>query len=334
LTTQEIKSQRKYFNEWAKDKSPLLAMVSLALVESAGRCLDMLELFKSRNVIRNFPLPSNIDQWLNLYRNHRKLNKGLTDAYRKLGSEESKNADIYELVLKSFKELKKLTYEERKRIFENLSTAESQNVFTESKNKVAGMQDRVMNLFKDNDTEINLNEVSESDKKKYEKFLKKPETIFFLRVWIPCFLVYRTYPQRLLRKARKGDEEALDKLIRLDKMIVYDPKIKEIFYNAQDDDNRRSTINTITTAIQKNPKIIIDIKKMKYAIAGLISSISQALGQKLTAAEIGKLFNAIAKDSGEITGDDDITVGETFEKEVKRYRDLWQVMPRKGTVKS
>ncbi|MGA2782863.1 MAG: hypothetical protein ABSF13_13275 [Smithella sp.] len=331
MTAKEIKTDRKHFNEWAKGKSPLLIMVSFGLVENAERCLDMLELFKSRNVVRNFPLPSKIDQWLNLYRNHRKFNKVLTDAYSKLGSKEAEMVALYEFMLECFKEIKKLTYEERKNLFENLSPAESQNIFTTSKKKVAEMQDGVMNLFKDDDKDINLNEVSESEKKKYERFLKKPEMIFFLRVWIPCLLVYHTYPQKLLWKARKGNEEALDKLIRLDKMIVYDPKIKEIFYNAQND-NEKSKLNTITTAIQKKPKIIMDIKKMKYAIAGLISSMSEALGQKLAPAEIFALFKAIANDAGEET-DDDIATAETFERAVNRYNNLWQIIPIKRDSK-
>jgi hypothetical protein len=68
---------------------------------------------------------------------------------------------------------------------------------------------------------------------------------------------------------------------------------------------------------------------VKYALAGLISIISIALGQKLEAVEIHKVFDAIARDKDkENIVDDDIAVGDTFEKAIQRYRTFWQVIPK------
>ena len=316
----------KYFDEWAKDKSLFMAMVSFALAESAKDCFEFLQIFKSRRLARKIPFRSTTDQWLNLYRDHRKLYKGVTGALRALDSETSEIVDFYEFLLECFNENKKMNPEEKRKILESLSTEELKENFTIIKESARELESWVIKLFRNDDDEAlkGLNEI----KKRAEKFFQTPEIIFYFRLWIPCFLIYGIYPPTLLRKARKGDEDAIEKLLRLDKLIIYDPKIKEIVQQTQNED-KRIKFDLMMKAIRKDPKIRAEIQSVKYALAGLISIVSIALGQKLDAVEIHKVFDAIARDKDkENIVDDDIAVGDTFEKAIQRYRKFWQVVPK------
>jgi hypothetical protein len=315
----------KNFNEWAKDKSPLMAMVSLALAESAETCLEHLNMLKSGKLIENVLYLPPIKQWLNLYRNHRKVYKGVAGAMRSLGREISEIVDFYEFLIEGFNQSKRMTPEEKQHEIEKLSPEELQQIMDEFRNKEQEIKAWLLSLYNEDDLDIGARDDKE-EKKIARKFINTPEIIFYFRVLIPCFLLYGTYPPYLLRKARHGDDDAIEKLLRLDKSIIDDPKISEIFHQAAVA-KQRSKFDLMSKAIQKAPKVRIEIQTVKYAFAGLISLASIALGQKLTAVAINELFNAIAQDSGKGIGDDDITVGETFEKAVQRARLFWQVIP-------
>ena len=57
--------------------------------------------------------------------------------------------------------------------------------------------------------------------------------------------------------------------------------------------------------------------------------LSILLHQKLPAAEIHRLFDAVANDTtGELVDPDLIVSPETFEKAVQRARTFWQIIPQ------
>jgi len=58
------------------------------------------------------------------------------------------------------------------------------------------------------------------------------EMQFFQRVWMPCLLLYGKYPQRMLRRARAGDRNALTDLLRLDKSVIFDKRIAEMTHRS------------------------------------------------------------------------------------------------------
>jgi hypothetical protein len=333
LTRKKNKTSRKYFDEWKKEKSPFLAMSSLALAESAQDCLEFLEMFKSRRLARKIHFRSNPDQWLNLYRDHRKLYKGVTAALRNLDKESSDAVDFYEFVINSFNESKKMEMEEKRKALESLSQEELENTFTVVKESVRELEDWVIKLFRNNENEESKELTEKEIKKRAEKFFQKQEIIFFLRLYIPCVLIYGIYPVKLLWKARKGNEDAIEKLLRLDKMIIYDSKIKQIIWQTQNEEKRRK-FDLMMKEIIKEPKIRLEIKRVKYSLAALISIISKAIGQNLFAPEIQKLFDAIARDKDENNlVDEDIATGESFETAIWRYREFWQIIPYEADSK-
>jgi hypothetical protein len=332
MTIQSTHTNRKYFDEWAKDKSPLLAVTALAFAGNAENCLDFLQMLKSGELIENILYLPPIDQWLNLYRNHRKLHKGITGAIRALGSKMSEIVDFYEFILEGFNQVKRMTPEEMRSEIEKRSPEELQQTMDDVRETTRKLEAGIMALYRDDDFEIMSVDQNE-EKKRARKFIHTPEIIFYFRVWIPCFVLYGTYPPYLLQKARHGDDDAIEKLLRLDKSVIDDPRIKEIFHQSAVS-KKRSKFDLMSKAIQKAPKIRIEIQTVKYTLAGFISVASIALGQRLTAVEIHGLFDAIARDSGKGIIDDDLVVSpETFEKAIQRARQFWQVFPTKADKK-
>lgn len=328
MAIQSTQTNKKYFNEWAKDKSPLLAIASFTLAGSAKDTLEFLQKYKSNMLNEKILFLPPINQWINLYRNHRKLYKGVTSALRAIDSKTSDIVDFYEFLLGSINESKKMNPEQKRKAIGRLSPKELQKNFAIARKRARELEYKTMELFINTDSLESeaLDEIEE--KKRARIFLQTPEIIFYLQVWIPCFLIYGIYPPYLLRKARHGDEDAIEKILRLDKSIIDDPKIKEIFHQASNA-KKVSKFNLMKDAIQKAPKVRIEIQSIKYALAGLISVIFIALGQKLAAAEIHRLFDAIARDTGKGIIDDDLAVSrETFEKAIQRYRTFWQVIPK------
>ena len=328
MTIQNSPPNMKNFNEWEKDKSPLLRLASFTLASSAETCLEHLKMLKSGKLIENVLYLPPIKQWLNLYRNHRSLYKGVSTAIRDLGSEMSKIVDFYEFIIENFNQTKKMTTEEKRNAIEKLSPEKLQQIVNEIRKAERELEAWILSLYNEDDLDIGATDEKE-EKKIARKFLHTPEITFYFRVWIPCFLIHGTYPQYLLMKARHGDYKAIEKLLQIDKSIIDDPKIKEIFHQSAVA-SQRSKFALMSQAIKDAPKKRIDIKTVKYALAGLISLISIALRQELEPKKISDLFNVIAQDSiKDASGDDDITAGETFEKAVQRYRSFWQINLKK-----
>ena len=165
------------------------------------------------------------------------------------------------------------------------------------------------------------------DLQQKEDFLKSLEVVeasFYYLVIIPCWILYQDYPTRLYRKARQGDYDSLEKLIRLDSLMIHDPSIgKQVHLLKMK--RKRLKFEGLFEAVHKRPKSNITRKKMKYAYAGLISAISSSVKAPLSEPQIRALFDAIAQDSLKKDIDTDLPNGqETFSKAIQRHRKPWQ----------
>ena len=328
MTVNSNAGKTKYFDEWASDKSPFLASACLSLASCSDDCLEILRKLKSGERIEgDIQLPPT-QKWLGLYRNHRKLYNGFVTAFRSLNDECAKLIDFYELIINAFHQIGKMTKEEFKDQIKKVPPEELQKE-TENVRKAFNEYNQFI-MEDDVGGKSDKHQITDTEeKKKIRRFLQTPEVMFYLRVWVPCVFLYGIYPPHLLMKARHGDEDALEKLLRLDKSVIDDPKIMEIFHQSAVA-KQRSKMSLMTQAMQRAPKVKLNLQTIKYSIAGLISIISIALGQKLQTVEINRLFDAIACDTGKGVIDEDLSVSpETFEKAVQRARSFWQVIPRR-----
>jgi len=321
LTIQDM----KHFNEWAKDKSPLIKNASLLVATSSKPFLEFLETIKAGKRIEGYVNLPPVQEWLTLYRNHRKVYSGVTNTFRCINDETAKFIDFYEEMLSGFNMLRHNTSSKWNDLVSELTTEKQKELLDQTKARFKEFEGFIENdiINDEEDTE----ELSDDEKRRIRKIFSKPEMLFFLRVWAPCFLLYGEYPTYLLRKARHGDDDALGKLLRLDKWVIDDPKIMTIFQRAAVA-KARGKMTLITKALQKTPKAKIDIKSIKYIFGGLLSLISIAMGQQLKAVEIHNLFDAIAHDTTDENIDPDLLVTpETFEKAIQRARTFWKTIP-------
>jgi hypothetical protein len=315
----------KYFNEWAKDKPPLIAKYAFLIATSAEDCLELFDdVEKGKRIEGNVHLPR-LKNWLKMYNNPEKV---IIDLFSSLGNIDNDFIgikDFYKDAVKAEKELKKMTPEQIRSEIEKIPPEKLKAIIKNSYETYKGLQETFVNKTIADEWKQET-EINKDKKEKKIELANKAEVIFFVRVLYPCFLLYRTYPNNLIRKARTGDDDALKKLIRLDKSVIFDPKISEIIHQAQAA-KVQEKISIIKKAFSMSPNVKIDRQKIKYTLAGLISFASSIMLHKINAIEINRLFDAIARDNGIGDVDPDLIVTpETFEKAVQRSRAFWQTI--------
>ncbi len=160
-------------------------------------------------------------------------------------------------------------------------------------------------------------------------FFSSCEGQYFFRVWIPCWVLYHTYPPTLLAKARRGDIDALDMLIRLDKAVASDPRIARHVHSLIRS-NDESVRKRITRALADPPQGRLDKARIKTLLGGFISQLAIGMKCPVTASEIEDLFDVLhlvrAGENDEV--DPDISGGDNFSKAVRLNR-VWPSLPRK-----
>jgi hypothetical protein len=156
------------------------------------------------------------------------------------------------------------------------------------------------------------------------RMTEMPELQFFVRVWFPCWMEYRVYPTELLWRARKGDLDALEDLLRLDKSVVHDRLIAEHIHQTWHAEGR-GEFQRIGAAFFGAPRKGISARRVKYALAGLISEYARQLKQPVTEPEIRGLFDAYAKAQGKLRDTDLAESPESFSMAIRRERRKWSI---------
>jgi hypothetical protein len=158
------------------------------------------------------------------------------------------------------------------------------------------------------------------------------EVVFFFRVWIECWLVHHEPFLPLFRQARNGDVDALEKLVLLDRNILYAPRIARIWAR-MNADNESPYFERIHRAQARQPHLVeYRAYDIKADIAGLIAKMSEAFGHTLNPSEIGQLFDALARDLAppgqKVHRDPDINrKSDPWRKIVNRKKEKWSQSP-------
>ncbi len=122
---------------------------------------------------------------------------------------------------------------------------------------------------------------------------------YFGAIQLPCLFLHDECPSLILRKARQGDLEALDQLIRIDKVIILsDPKLKIIWHYLMTKGDA-DTRNKILKAMAGSPIPKLTLAQIKLRIGAMIKLISQKIEFKIPNNHLNELFIAVAKDRGE-----------------------------------
>jgi len=316
-TINKDKIKMKHFRKWAEDKNILLIAIALTITGFSKVRSEISEsVRKGKRIEGDIPLPL-LKTWLKLYHNPKRIGKALLNALGNVNDDTAKEADFLKLLIEEAEQMQK-NGEKYKAELEKITPDERQKRFENSKRKLEEYKELVINNY--------VSEPTEKEGKKFRKNLPNPEFIFFMRVLVPCFSLYGIYPVDLLRQAQNGDDDALEKIIRLDKSIIFEPKISEIIHQAQAM-KKQARMTMIKKAFISKPKVTMNMKTIKCHLGGLISYLSMMINQKITAADIRRLYDAIALDMND---DIDQDLGdmneETFAKAIQEARKMWQII--------
>jgi hypothetical protein len=286
--------------EWAANKPKhiaLFAQHSVILIETAFTLLYAIK--------KNGPFIQLLDEippytkWLKYYRNHNLLKYYFNNTFL--------NTDkFFSLFFNYLDTFPKKPTSNAKNTFNNKSLEEAYQ---------AGL-DVIELELKGNKPEYSPERV---------KSLFQPEFIFLFKVFVPCVFLFREHPTTLYRRARLGDLDALDNLLRIDKAILCDPQISRHIYLASLEKNR-TNFDRLAKAVEGSLSGKLDSRKTKFTLAGFLSVFSEKLGHKLSAPDIRALFDAVAADMG--TGEPNDTdlpdSPEAFALAINRERRFWQ----------
>tara|TARA_R110002072_G_scaffold98538_3_gene216785 strand:- start:331 stop:1278 length:948 start_codon:yes stop_codon:yes gene_type:complete len=141
---------------------------------------------------------------------------------------------------------------------------------------------------------LDHNTKTEDDSEIVDELYESVSVQFFIRVWMPCWVLYRELPGILIRKSRLGDHDSLDKLLRLDKSVVHDPRIAQIWHDIMHNGSK-SDRKRFKNAMADGPKVKLTARSLKLGLAGLISQLAIQSRSPVTSIEIRKLFDSISK---------------------------------------
>ena len=300
--------------EWIKGKPFLFALLAPHLAIMARDIHEDFQHTRQRRFLTiQFPLPS-LPAWYALYRSHRQTLNFLKTVFSDFSSFGSESIKFGEDFFEGIRQLSRSNQIE-------IPVPSPEDI----KQAQMVMQNILAESFKDIKDDISPQPADPFFKDAMISLLTDTtnlESSFFILVTVPCWLVYRMPPARLYRKARQGNFDALEKLLILDPLMLHDPaigkKIQELRLN-----NKNAKYEKLLEAPRKDHHLNVSSKQMKFAMGGFLSAFAKVTKQKLTAPNIQKLFNAVEKDfKGHLT-DDELPVGDSFAREIYRYRKEW-----------
>lgn len=307
------------FTEWAKGKHPILALVAAQLATNASVATDMLRILAhgTKDLERLRPLPP-AARWLSFYRDHDAVARGLVEAFYPSTDPEISAYDFVYVLAYFGRAVGRFTDEDRAQFKIYLTTEEGMEL---AKN-LADM----INTF----LRVGWYEVLTPDAKptaECEASLEKAKDAgllqFLLCVWIPSLVLANDYPSRLMRRARAGDMDALEHLLRLDKTVLQEPRIAEQLQDAWMTP-RRARFRRLAAAIAGKPKQL-NSKAVKMRLAALASRFFQ-LEVAINSTELRDLFDIAMtmETGGRQKVDTDLPESpEAIGKGVQRMRKLW-----------
>lgn len=309
---------------WANGKPPLIAIIAQQIAVSADSCYIALTALKSGEPIEGYKKPPKLAEWINFYKNHRIIIQNLKGTLKRFDEIAEIGIFVSDILILNRKVRRRLGSKK----FNNKPRKDLEGLSQEDWKEIQEVGKTVYQIsLKDIESDIK-GEYDDELSKEIKESLKDPEMLFFIKVWAPCWLLYREFPPTLLRSARLGNIKALEKLIRLDKSIIHDPKIAEFLHQAKEKKNK-AIYNDLIKTLQKGPKEKITLQKIKMNLAGLISAISSAFGHRLLEPQLRSLFDAVAQDTDKGDIDTDIPDSpEAFAKAIQRERRFWSIIPQ------
>jgi len=172
--------------------------------------------------------------------------------------------------------------------------------------------------------------------------------MFFLLVWLPCGILYQTTPTRLIYRARHGDVEALGKMLRLDKLLLEEPRFRKVYYAAlasRDFDVRRGFQKAL---IGKPPTADMRVDRIKKRLAALAQKwsdqaadifgqlgVGQPAKTSVSIPDTQRLYDVLERERGDGERDADLPDEiHAWDVAVRREHRVWPDLGESHRTKS
>jgi len=308
--------------KWAQGKNPVIAFFAINLALVARMQCEALRHIKDRNILGHyFPLPD-LPSWFALYPSRKPL-----FAYKRLISHSSDFNDQQINIMAEIRKFQKALKKNQNMVIK-YSTQEIET-------SLAEWRDMCSKTFVEMQDEIDKKRMHPEMESNFKATLVKDELTlgFYFLVYAPCLLLYGTSPSTLYQKGLNREVDAIEKLLKLDPLILHDPaigyQIQSIRLKGKANDYAR-----LLTAVSKNPTVSYkDMRKERKNIktdhGASIYALTRGTKNPLQTPQIRSLYDAIAKDFEETMQDTDITSPEGFDKTVKTKAAARQKMNQK-----
>lgn len=307
--------------KWLEDKPKFAALFAVYVALLPEIIYKLYSILYSGNEDTSALKPKNLKSWLKLYKQHRVIVKCALGNFP--GLSEFEYNHIAQIVLNKIKSNYFLGPADNSQLAIMQAWPKEQwEIIMNSLYDYlfAGIDNLAYQLA---ETRLGRNQ-SENDSIEFSE-----ELLFVLRLWGACWVIYGEAFTVLLRKARQGDLDAIQKLLIVDKNAIFEPGIARIWSKCNDKPDSEE-FQTITKALKTIPKIAnYDATKAKYDVAGMIARVFAPCKKPIPASEIGALFNALAKDLSDkskpchIDADLDNHKSDAFRKRVVRAKSHW-----------
>lgn len=289
--------------EWAKNRDGVSSFAAITLGMAPYAIQNLYTSLTKQNV-HTMLSGSDIEDWIRLYKKHRLVGKAF---YREVRKKHYNlivlQSKIMRLFLRTFLAGTPIRQQRLIRAMEVITEAEV-NEYREE------VSDAITSLLVTQDERT-------TDVTKQSLSL---EFVFFLKIYVFCWLEYGEHVITIYRKARHGNFDAIEKLLRIDPLILHDKFIREHYTTAP-----RAIFHRLQIACNNPRKNLMKISHIKSSFCGFISAFFEHVGQEpLTPLQIRELFNTLARDLKRKPVDEDLPDEyDAFRKAVKRYHKFW-----------
>ena len=309
--------------QWAEGLDPSMAAFAMQIATAAPLCMELLRMVDGEGLPTWVPDPPSVSVWLPLYRDHKRIRHVFSFFFTPAILHDPNQQFVLDAWLRDAGKSRWRTPEQRELILSQLSP--EKRAFIER--NIRETSEALMRIvWEELEHEIEGDEIEGPVWDCVREAVHMPEFQFFLRVWFPCWLLYGQSAKSLFARCRRGDLDALEQLIPLDRRILAEHRIIDLLAPSSDPKkmaHQKCIIESLSKPLKRTT-----VRQVKIVLAALISILFQAVQKPLTAPKIMALFNAVAKDFGQGPTDRDLQDDPgVFYQAIYRARKFWLIVP-------
>lgn len=319
--------------KWAKNKPPIVALPAIMLVSLADYLYEELPQSKERRLgHRNFLLPEDIQDWYRLYR----IPLIPLRAIFKLVALTGETGELILALFVGTRHMRKVLKRDPDYFRKNPPAREDIIEGVELLKKINAV------IFAEIKDDVDPQPMDPNLKATVNQFFKENEQGlgFFILLFVPSLLLFQKSPHLLYRQAIGGDIDSIEKLLKLDPLLLHEPAIghhiQKLRFSNRTNDYERLTAAVHKLAVTDFKEIEDARKRAKVEIAAMIKALGIYSNKPVKSTMIAKLFTAYAKDrdkskgtENEILEDTDLPVGKSLTTAISRHITPWLALIEK-----